>query len=119
MEMLAYIYLARKWPKLIRHWFEVEEAMRKAHNYHSKPLGSRIKIQLLVYMVLVTGALKFLILVQTYTYFLIFLVVYATLISNNLPKDGSFKSLFVVYNPVHAQRNYSLCYAILHQVTCP
>lgn len=59
MKMLAYIDLARKWSKLIRQWFGVEEALRKVHNSHSKSLDSRIKIQLLVYMVFATGAFKF------------------------------------------------------------
>lgn len=61
MKMLAYIHLARKWPKLIRQWFEVEKAMREAHSYHSKLIDNRVKIKPLVYVVFVTGAFKSLI----------------------------------------------------------
>lgn len=59
MEILAYVYLARKWPQFIRKWLEVEEIMRKTYNYQTKLLDRRIKIMFMVYVVFTTGAHTF------------------------------------------------------------
>lgn len=54
LKTLGFLQLARKWPILIKKWFEVETAMQKNYHLYSN-LNLKIKLQFAFYLISTAG----------------------------------------------------------------